>query len=89
LRLEVCIIVLILCFFFAEKEKQKNKNKNKSLGEIQVKMKCQMEPSSEITKLDCKDWPLLFKVFIYRYLLILLLIKCNELFNYFRILIKC
>ncbi|XP_043274680.1 H/ACA ribonucleoprotein complex subunit 4 [Venturia canescens] len=47
----------------AEIEKTKKKGKKKSLGEIQTAMKCQMEPSDEITKLDCKDWPLLFKNF--------------------------
>ncbi|XP_015599322.1 H/ACA ribonucleoprotein complex subunit 4 [Cephus cinctus] len=44
-------------------EKAKKKNKKKSLGEIQVAMKCHVEPSDEIVKLDCKDWPLLFKNF--------------------------
>lgn len=48
---------------------QKKKSKSsKSLGEIQAKMKCQMEPSDGgvADKLECKDWPLLFKVyFIY------------------------
>lgn len=33
-------------------------------------MKCQLEPSSEIVKLEYKDWPLLFKV-------------CNIKFNSF------
>ncbi|OXU30917.1 hypothetical protein TSAR_001884 [Trichomalopsis sarcophagae] len=46
----------------AEIEKEKKKNK-KSLGEIQAKMKCQMEPSNDVGKLECKDWPLLFKNF--------------------------
>ena len=46
---------------FSEKEKKK---KIKDLGEIQAKMKCQMEPSSALPKLECKDWPLLFKVTI-------------------------
>lgn len=50
-------------YMLAEKEK-KNKKKNENLGEIQAKMKCEMQPSSEVAKLDCKDWPLLFKVFI-------------------------
>ena len=43
-------------------EKEKKKSKKRSLGEMQVKMKCEMEPSDELGKLDCKDWPLLFKV---------------------------
>ncbi|KAK2575019.1 hypothetical protein KPH14_008766 [Odynerus spinipes] len=46
----------------AENEKVK-KDKKKSLGEIQVAMKCEIEPSNEVVKLDCKDWPLLFKNF--------------------------
>lgn len=47
----------------AEIEKEKKKSKRKSLGETQMKIKCEMEPSSEIPKLECKDWPLLFKNF--------------------------
>ncbi|XP_058805138.1 H/ACA ribonucleoprotein complex subunit 4 [Phymastichus coffea] len=49
----------------AEIEKDKKKNKTKSLGEIQAKMKCQLEPSdvAKTMKLECKDWPLLFKNF--------------------------
>ncbi|XP_034182233.1 dyskerin pseudouridine synthase 1 Nop60B [Osmia lignaria lignaria] len=47
----------------AESDKSKKKNKKKSLGEIQVEMKCQLEPSDESIKLEYKDWPLLFKNF--------------------------
>ncbi|KAJ8672802.1 hypothetical protein QAD02_004062 [Eretmocerus hayati] len=47
----------------AEIEKEKKKNKSKALGDIQVKMKFEMEPSTGSVKLDCKDWPLLFKNF--------------------------
>lgn len=50
-----------VCFLIFP-EKDKKKSKKKSLGEMQVKMKCEMEPSDELGKLDCKDWPLLFKV---------------------------
>ncbi|XP_003701715.1 dyskerin pseudouridine synthase 1 Nop60B [Megachile rotundata] len=46
----------------AESDQSKKKNK-KSLGEIQATMKCQLEPSEEIVKLEYKDWPLLFKNF--------------------------
>jgi len=38
------------------------KMKDKSLGELQKSKKCIIEPSDGVTKLDCKDWPLLFKV---------------------------
>ncbi|XP_057326332.1 H/ACA ribonucleoprotein complex subunit 4 isoform X1 [Microplitis mediator] len=47
----------------AEIEKAKKKSKKKSLGDIQVAMDCKMEPSDLPEKLDCKDWPLLFKNF--------------------------
>ncbi|CAD6227597.1 GSCOCG00001275001-RA-CDS [Cotesia congregata] len=47
----------------AEIEKAKKKSKKKSLGELQVAMDCKMEPSDIPEKLDCKDWPLLFKNF--------------------------
>ncbi|XP_043577877.1 H/ACA ribonucleoprotein complex subunit 4 [Bombus pyrosoma] len=47
----------------AENDKSKKKSKKKSLGEIQATMKCQLEPSNEIVKLEYKDWPLLFKNF--------------------------
>ncbi|XP_034934367.1 H/ACA ribonucleoprotein complex subunit 4 [Chelonus insularis] len=47
----------------AEIEKAKKKSKKKSLGELQVAMKCEIEPSDAPTKLECKDWPLLFKNF--------------------------
>ncbi|KAK0179350.1 hypothetical protein PV327_005109 [Microctonus hyperodae] len=46
----------------AEVEKTKKKSK-KSLGEQQMAMKFEMEPSTKTTPLDCKDWPLLFKNF--------------------------
>ncbi|XP_029663038.1 H/ACA ribonucleoprotein complex subunit 4-like [Formica exsecta] len=50
----------------AEEDKSK-KNKNKknklSLGEIQRTMKCEIVPSNKEVKLECKDWPLLFKNF--------------------------
>lgn len=46
----------------AESDQSKKKSK-KSLGEIQATMKCQLEPSHEIVKLEYKDWPLLFKNF--------------------------
>lgn len=35
-------------------------------------MKCQLEPSDEIIKLEYKDWPLLFKVCNIKYILNLL-----------------
>lgn len=47
----------------AENEKIKKKDKKRSLGEIQATMKCEIKPSDEEVKLDCKDWPLLFKNF--------------------------
>ncbi|XP_014487752.1 PREDICTED: H/ACA ribonucleoprotein complex subunit 4, partial [Dinoponera quadriceps] len=47
----------------AENDKHKKKSKKKSLGELQRETKCEIEPSDEITKLDYKDWPLLFKNF--------------------------
>ncbi|XP_043253621.1 H/ACA ribonucleoprotein complex subunit 4 [Colletes gigas] len=47
----------------ADSDKSKKKSKKKSLGEIQAAMKCQLEPSSELVKLEYKDWPLLFKNF--------------------------
>ncbi|KAG7196692.1 hypothetical protein KM043_016024 [Ampulex compressa] len=47
----------------AESDKSKKKSKKKSLGEIQATMKYQVEPSTDIVKLECKDWPLLFKNF--------------------------
>lgn len=31
-------------------------------------MKCQLEPSDEIVKLEYKDWPLLFKVCDIKYI---------------------
>lgn len=37
--------------------------KKDSLGELQKKMKCELQPSNEEVKLECKDWPLLFKNF--------------------------
>uniref|UniRef100_A0A0C9RXQ3 Nop60B_0 protein n=1 Tax=Fopius arisanus TaxID=64838 RepID=A0A0C9RXQ3_9HYME len=46
----------------AEIDKKKKKSK-KSLGEAQVAMDCKMEPADGIVKLECKDWPLLFKNF--------------------------
>lgn len=46
----------------AEVEKSKKKSR-KSLGDQQVNMECKMEPSDAPSKLDCKDWPLLFKNF--------------------------
>ncbi|XP_053987398.1 H/ACA ribonucleoprotein complex subunit 4 [Hylaeus anthracinus] len=47
----------------ADSDKSKKKSKKKSLGEIQATMKCQIEPSTDIVKLEYKDWPLLFKNF--------------------------
>ncbi|XP_012282911.1 H/ACA ribonucleoprotein complex subunit 4 isoform X1 [Orussus abietinus] len=44
-------------------EVEKQKKSKKSLGDIQMGMKCLVEPSSGDVKLDCKDWPLLFKNF--------------------------
>ncbi|KMQ97369.1 h aca ribonucleoprotein complex subunit 4-like protein [Lasius niger] len=44
----------------AEDDKSKKKNKL-PLGEIQRTMKCEIEPSNVEVKLECKDWPLLFK----------------------------
>lgn len=46
----------------AEDDKSKKKNKP-SLGELQRKMKCEIEPSLVEVKLESKDWPLLFKNF--------------------------
>ncbi|XP_014215310.1 H/ACA ribonucleoprotein complex subunit 4 [Copidosoma floridanum] len=45
----------------AEIENEKKKSKIKSIGEAQLKVKYEMQSSNEIPKLDCKDWPLLFK----------------------------
>ncbi|XP_043673039.1 H/ACA ribonucleoprotein complex subunit 4 [Vespula pensylvanica] len=47
----------------AENEKIKKKDKKKSLGEIQAIMECEIKPSTEEVKLNCEDWPLLFKNF--------------------------
>ncbi|XP_025601726.1 H/ACA ribonucleoprotein complex subunit 4 [Athalia rosae] len=47
----------------AETENGKQKDKNKTLGELQVAMKCQVEPSTAPVKLEVSDWPLLFKNF--------------------------
>lgn len=47
----------------AEHEKTKKKKMKKSLGELQASMTCEITPSNEVVKLDCKDWPLLFKNF--------------------------
>ncbi|XP_066599694.1 H/ACA ribonucleoprotein complex subunit 4 [Prorops nasuta] len=44
-------------------EIEKKNNKQHLLGEAQLAMKCEMQPSDEDVKLDCKDWPLLFKNF--------------------------
>lgn len=44
-------------------DKLKKKSKKKVLGDMQKTMKCELEPSTEEVKLDCKDWPLLFKNF--------------------------
>ncbi|XP_012056914.1 PREDICTED: H/ACA ribonucleoprotein complex subunit 4 [Atta cephalotes] len=46
-----------------EEEKNKKKDKKKSLGELQLATKCEIEPSKMEVKLECKDWPLLFKNF--------------------------
>lgn len=79
---------LILIFFHTDKSKKKNKKK--SLGEVQVEMKCQLEPSDELIKLEYKDWPLLFKVnnLSYKYNHVHIFLTKNELYC-FRILIKC
>lgn len=58
-----CLFLYRILRHFADKHKKKSKKK--SLGELQREIKCEIEPSDEITKLDCKDWPLLFKVKIY------------------------
>lgn len=47
----------------AENEKSKKKDKKKSLGEMQVAMDCELKPSDEKVKLNCENWPLLFKNF--------------------------
>ncbi|KAI4486870.1 hypothetical protein M0802_012270 [Mischocyttarus mexicanus] len=47
----------------AENEKSKKKDKKKSLGEMQIAMDCELKPSDEEVKLDCENWPLLFKNF--------------------------
>ncbi|XP_046464856.1 H/ACA ribonucleoprotein complex subunit 4 [Neodiprion pinetum] len=47
----------------AETENEKRKDKKKSLGELQVAMKCQVEPSKAAVKLEYGNWPLLFKNF--------------------------
>ncbi|XP_070160713.1 H/ACA ribonucleoprotein complex subunit 4 [Polyergus mexicanus] len=47
----------------AEEDKSKKKKNKPSLGEIQRTMKCEIVPSNEEVKLECKDWPLLFKNF--------------------------
>ncbi|XP_029161267.1 H/ACA ribonucleoprotein complex subunit 4 [Nylanderia fulva] len=47
----------------AEDDKSKKKKNKASLGEIQRTMKCEIEPSKVEVKLECKDWPLLFKNF--------------------------
>ncbi|XP_076654113.1 dyskerin pseudouridine synthase 1 Nop60B [Halictus rubicundus] len=46
-----------------ESDQSKKKSKKKSLGEMQVAMKCEIEPSDAVVKLEYKDWPLLFKNF--------------------------
>ncbi|XP_043495973.1 H/ACA ribonucleoprotein complex subunit 4 [Polistes fuscatus] len=47
----------------AENEKSKKKDKKKSLGEMQIAMDCELKPSDEKVKLNCENWPLLFKNF--------------------------
>lgn len=59
-RLRLRLIRLYLPIFLAEKSKKKDKKK--SIGEMQLSTKCQIEPSNVEVKLECKDWPLLFKV---------------------------
>lgn len=44
-------------------------------------MKCQLEPSDEIVKLEYKDWPLLFKVCDIKYIILLNLFY--NLINFF------
>jgi len=47
----------------ADKQINDTKMKDKkSLGELQKSTKCVIAPSDHLTKLECKDWPLLFKV---------------------------
>lgn len=46
-------------------ENENQKDDKKSLGDLQVAMKCQVEPSAAVVKLEFGDWPLLFKVCIF------------------------
>ncbi|KAL6260129.1 hypothetical protein P5V15_007666 [Pogonomyrmex californicus] len=46
-----------------EEENSKKKDKKKPLGEIQLSMKCEIQPSDLPVKLKPENWPLLFKNF--------------------------
>ncbi|KAL7301660.1 hypothetical protein TKK_0005663 [Trichogramma kaykai] len=47
-----------------KKRKRSKAEDTMSLGEAQIKMKCHIEPSEGLPpKLECQDWPLLFKNF--------------------------
>jgi len=65
----------------ADKQTNDTKMKDKkSLGELQKSTKCIIKPSDHLTKLECKDWPLLFKVgdlIHYKYFLYVIAI-CNN-----------
>lgn len=72
LLIPIINIISQVNLYFYYLDKSKKKSKKKSLGEIQATMKCQLEPSDEIIKLEYKDWPLLFKVCNIKYILSLL-----------------